>query len=114
MIQCFGQMARTVGNKLAQFLDEIIPILIKFTNTLSRDQSVDIDNEIAEACITTIESLIKKCPREMTKYIDDILKLTEDKLEYDPNYTYNDQEDEEMEGDEEGGWGSEFEEEAVG
>lgn len=50
----------------------------------------------------------------MTKYIDDILKLTEDKLEYDPNYTYNDQQDEEMEGDEEGGWGSEFEEEAVG
>lgn len=66
-------MARTVGNKLAQFLNDIFPILIKFSSNLSKDSSVDIDNEIAEACISTFESLLKKCPKEMTPYINQIL-----------------------------------------
>ena len=90
LIQCFGQMARTVGQKLAQFLGEIFPILVKFASTLSKEQSVDIDNEIAEACISTFESLLKKCPKEMGPYVTKILELSENLLEYDPNYTYND------------------------
>lgn len=69
LIQCFGQMARTVGNKLAQFLNDIFPILFKFGEVLSKDSSVDIDNEIAEASISTFESLLKKCPKEMSPYV---------------------------------------------
>lgn len=27
LLQCFGQMARTVGNKIAQYLNDIFPLL---------------------------------------------------------------------------------------
>jgi cullin-associated NEDD8-dissociated protein 1 len=83
-------MARTVGNKIAQFLNDIFPILVNFANTLSREQSIDIDNEIVEACISTFESLIKKCPKEIGPYVTKILEVSEHLLSYDPNYTYDD------------------------
>jgi len=59
-------MARTVGNKIASFLNEIFPILCEYASKLNKEQSIDIDNEIAEACLSTFESLIKKCPREVS------------------------------------------------
>jgi len=65
LIQCFGQMARTVGNKIAQYLSDIFPLLCNFAASLNKDQSIDIDNEIAEACLSTFESLVKKCPKEI-------------------------------------------------
>ena len=76
LIQCFGQMARTVGNKIASFLNDIFPLLCNFATSLNREQSVDIDNEIAEACLSTFESLIKKCPKEITPYVEKILALS--------------------------------------
>ena len=35
LIQCFGQMARTVGNKISAFLDEIFPLLSKYCTQLN-------------------------------------------------------------------------------
>jgi cullin-associated NEDD8-dissociated protein 1 len=70
LIQCFGQMARTVGNKIAQYLNDIFPLLCEFASSLNKESSIDIDNEIAEACMSTFESLVKKCPREIGPYVD--------------------------------------------
>jgi cullin-associated NEDD8-dissociated protein 1 len=72
------------------------------------EQSVDIDNEIAEACLSTFENLIKKSPKEVSGYIQDILQICASLISYDPNYTYTeDNEDQQMDNDEEdgGGWG---------
>lgn len=103
-------MSRTVGNKIANFLNDIFPILTNFVEQLNRDSSVDIDNEIAEACLYTFENLIKKCPKEISQYVQKILELSFALISYDPNYTYDDNEDQQMEDEEaEGGWGSEFE-----
>lgn len=111
LIQCFGSMARTVGNKIAPFLNDIFPILINFSTQLNKDQSIDIDNEIVEASLSTFESLLKKCPKEIGPFVEKILSISEKAISYDPNYTYNDDDDAEMEGidEAEGGWGSEFE-----
>jgi cullin-associated NEDD8-dissociated protein 1 len=104
-------MARTVGNKIAPFLNDIFPILANYSTQLNKDQSIDIDNEIVEACLSTFESLLKKCPKEIGPYVDKILSITEGAISYDPNYTYDENEDQHMEGDDDegGGWGSEFE-----
>jgi len=47
-------MAKSVGNKLSPYLNEIIPILIKLMQTLDLETSNDLDNELSEACLTTI------------------------------------------------------------
>lgn len=83
-------MARTVGNKLAIFLTDIFPLLVNVVSKLNREHSVDIDNELAEACLSTFESLVKKCPREIGPYLDKILEISFDLMSYDPNYTYDD------------------------
>lgn len=63
---------------------------------MNKDQSIDIDNEIAEACLSTFESLVRKCPREIVPYIDKILELTVNLMAYDPNYTYDEAGDSSM------------------
>jgi hypothetical protein len=111
-IQCLGHISRTVGNKLSNFLNDIFPILKNFATTLNKEQSADLDNEIVEACLSTFENLIKKCPKEIGPYIKNILDLSKGLISYDPNYTYNENEDQHMECEDDeaaGGWGSEFE-----
>ena len=58
-------MAKSVGNKLAPFLNEIIPLLSGFMSKIDPEQSVDIDNELSEACLTTIQSIVHKCPADI-------------------------------------------------
>jgi len=36
-IQCLGNMTRTVGNKIAMFLGDILPILLNFASALSKE-----------------------------------------------------------------------------
>ena len=89
-------MARTVGGKVANFLNDIFPLLCNFPTSLNKEQSVDIDNEITEACLSTFESLVKKCPKEIGPYVERILDLSSGLISYDPNYTYDEGEDQHM------------------
>lgn len=110
-IQCFGHITRSVGNKISNFLNDLFPILKNFASSLSKDSSHDIDNEIAEACLSSFENMIKKCPKEIAPFIKQILELSKSLIAYDPNYTYNNDGDQHMavEDEDGGGWGSEFE-----
>lgn len=74
---------------------------------MNKDASSDDDNELVEACLNTFESFIRKCPKEVSQYIKEMLSLVSVLLTYDPNYTYG--ENNNMEDDEEGGWGSDWE-----
>ena len=61
------------------------------------NESVDIDNEICEACLIAIDSLIRKCSGEARQQIEPIFKMASERLCYDPNYQYNDDDgDDEM------------------
>jgi len=74
-------------------------LLTNFTKGLNPESSIDIDNEIAEACLSTFESLVKKCPKEIGPYVEKILELSISLLPYDPNYTYDESGDTEMQDD---------------
>lgn len=74
---------------------------------LDEGQSIDVDNELSEACLTTIHSIIRRCPREVSAYVPNLFEKAMNLLTYDPNYTYNN--DEEMKEEDDNGWGSDFE-----
>lgn len=100
-------MSKAVGSKLAPLLPDIIPLLSSIMMQLDEEKSVDLDNELSEACLTTVHAIIRRCPREVSSYIPELFRNAIELVEYDPNYTYNDdedmQEDEAMED-----WGSDF------
>ena len=56
-------------------------------------------NSIIEECLNSIECLVQRCPKEITTYIDKLRLLAENFMIYDPNYSYeHQQEDVDMEG----------------
>lgn len=61
---------------------------------LEQEKSVNLDNEVSEACLTSINAIIRRCPREVSAFIPNLFRDAINLLEYDPNYTYN--EDDEM------------------
>ena len=74
--------------------------------SLGPGESKEEDNELSEACLVTLEALLKNCSDEMEKYTLDLFKSSVDLLCYDPNYNY----EAEGDGEEEEGWGSDYEE----
>ena len=103
-------VAKAIGSKLAPFLDKIVPLLLDIMVKLDPNSSVDIDNELSEACLSTLQSIIRRCPREVTPYVPKTIESALDLLSYDPNYIYDDNENEEMEEEVED-WGSDFDDE---
>jgi cullin-associated NEDD8-dissociated protein 1 len=115
-IQCFSQIARSVGNKIPkENIKDIFPILNEQAHAIaSKGQSTDLENEIAEASLSAIENLIRKAPKEIDEYIDNIFDLGSHLMVFDPNYTYEDGKAGDDEGwGEEAGWGSDFEDEQM-
>jgi hypothetical protein len=102
-------MAKTIGSKLEPFLETVVPLLNNLMKQIDNEKSVDVDNELFEACLITLEAMFKNMPNEMAKYLDVTLKASLELLQYDPNFMYID-EDEEMEDEEEENedWGSDF------
>lgn len=107
-MQCLSLMAKSVGNKLSPFLNEIIPMLTKLMQTINKDQSNDLDNELSEACLTTLQSIIHKCPGELKQFVSELFKVSMELSAYDPNYIYADGDEEMADQGEDEGWGSDF------
>ncbi len=83
-----------------------MPILLSLSTGLQSEESVDEDNELAETALSTLEAIIRKCPLEVNEHIQSLLSTSFGLCEYDPNYVYNDDEDEDMNDEEEDeGWG---------
>lgn len=108
-IQAISAISRSVGYKLNSFLNELLPLLFSFCDTkgLSIDSpDIDMNHELIEICLASIESFIRKCPKEIVDHIESIFNLVFELISYDPNYSYN---EDQMEEDED--WGSDFEDE---
>ena len=115
-IQCFSQIARSVGNKIPkELIKEIFPILNEQAHGVAaRGQSTDLENEIAEACLSAIENLIRKSPKEIDEHIENIFALGSHLMIFDPNYTYEEDKGGMDEGwGDDAGWGSDFEDEQM-
>ncbi len=103
-------MSKYVGSKLAPFLGEIITTLQGTMKKLEAEQSVDVDNELSEACLTTLQNIIKRCPREVSQHVQALFQEAMTLVIYDPNYIYDEDGDEEMQEEDDGDWGSDFDE----
>lgn len=78
--------------------------------TRLQNESKDMDNDIVEAALSSIENLVKMNPSQVTTSIGSLFELTKNFIAYDPNFAGGDEgEDEAMEADEDDGWGSEVE-----
>lgn len=105
-LQALSHITRLVGNKLPMLYQGMINALANIPIAiLNPDESNDQDNEIAEAALQTIENLIKKCPAEAKDSINMMYKLTNDCIRYDPNFQEDAGGAEDMEMDEDDGWG---------
>ena len=66
-------IAKSIGNKLAPYLVNIIPTLTALTQGLRQEESIDEDNELAETALSTLEAIIRKCPLEVNEYLSDMV-----------------------------------------
>lgn len=81
---------------------------------MSKGQSTDLENEIAESSLSAVENLIRKAPKDIDEYITQIFDLGSHLMVFDPNYTYEEDKGGEDEGwGEDAGWGSDFEDEQM-
>jgi len=91
LIQTIGTISRTVGHRLGRHLDRLVPLFLRFVGE-PNDESMQTDaiNELRENCFPGLESFVLRCPREVSNYIGPILSLSMKFMNYDPNYSYDD------------------------
>ncbi|XP_041080716.1 cullin-associated NEDD8-dissociated protein 1-like [Polyodon spathula] len=95
-IQCLAAISRQAGHRVGEHLEKIIPVLVKYC-------SVE-DDELREYCFQAFESFVRRCPKEMSPHIPTVIGLCLKYITYDPNYNYdNDEEDDDNAMDTESG-----------
>ncbi|MGH0163909.1 UNVERIFIED_CONTAM: hypothetical protein FKN15_056135 [Acipenser sinensis] len=95
-IQCLAAISRQTGHRVGEHLEKIIPVLVKFCNVE--------DDELREYCFQAFESFVRRCPKEMSPHIPTVIGLCLKYITYDPNYNYdNDEEDDDNAMDTESG-----------
>ena len=88
-IQCLASISRQAGHKIGENLESIIPLIVNYCQCK--------DEELIEYSLQAFEAFVRRCPKEITSYIRQIMDLCLKYLSYDPNYNYDD--DEEMNDD---------------
>jgi hypothetical protein len=89
-IQAIGAVSRSVGYRLGKFLSTICPIILKYAD----DTKNGNDDELRENCFQCFESLILRCPKEISPFLDRIIDLCLKYIKYDPNYAADEDADE--------------------
>ncbi|VDN06172.1 unnamed protein product [Thelazia callipaeda] len=87
IVQTCQSVCKTTSRRFAKHLSRMLPLLLKYATTTD-------DDEFRESCIQAFETFVYRCPREVTLFIPRIVEIVVNYLKYDPNYTYD--EDEEM------------------
>jgi len=89
-IQCLAAISRLCGQRFGAHLQEIVPFIVKL--------SANSDDELKEYCIQVFDAFLRKAPKEITPYVPQISEICLKYLCHDPNYNYDDgEDDEEME-----------------
>jgi len=95
-IQCCSAVSRTAGQRLDKYLERIVPLLVKHIRAHATVES-DEEDEVRENIIQAFESFIIRCPGQVSQFFPEIIAVTKELLQWDPNYDYD--ECEEMEED---------------
>ena len=102
LIQTVGAVSRTVGHRLGKHLPTVVPLFLQFLGDPTPKEDEDEDdekNELRETIFAAFESVVLRCPREVTSHLPLIVSVALGFMKWDPNYTY---EEEEGGGEEEG------------
>ena len=103
LIQTIGTISRTVGYRMGRFLERLVPLFIGFCGSSNPEDNEDEDekaNELREYSFPGLESFVVYCPREISSKSEELMHLGLSFMCYDPNYQYDEEDDEEMEVDE--------------
>ena len=99
LIQTVGMISRTVGYRLGTHLVRIIPLFLRYLWDPGEDEDEDQEDEkveLRENILHAFESFAMRCPQEVSPFRNDLLNTCMKFIEYDPNYNYDDSDDEEM------------------
>uniref|UniRef100_A0A8C6UKJ0 Cullin-associated and neddylation-dissociated 2 (putative) n=1 Tax=Neogobius melanostomus TaxID=47308 RepID=A0A8C6UKJ0_9GOBI len=102
-IQCLATISRQGGHRVGEHLEKLIPMVVKLT-------SVE-DDELREYCFQAFEAFIRRCPKEMSPHISTVTQLCLKFMTYDPNYNYDNAEEDDDSMDIEDGFGEESDDE---
>nr|XP_046241014.1 cullin-associated NEDD8-dissociated protein 2 isoform X2 [Scatophagus argus] len=86
-IQCLATISRQGGHRVGEHLEKLIPLVVKFTGAE--------DDELREYCFQAFEAFIRRCPKEMSPHVATVTQLCLKFMSFDPNYNYDDEEEEE-------------------
>ncbi|POW22830.1 hypothetical protein PSHT_00764 [Puccinia striiformis] len=81
-----GVLARASPERLATVLTELVPLVVKVSQVE--------EEELRDTSLQTLESLLLKCPSEMSTFIPPIINAATKAIQYDPNYAGVDESDE--------------------
>jgi cullin-associated NEDD8-dissociated protein 1 len=77
--------SRQAGHRIGENLESIIPLIVYYSQCK--------DEELVEYSLQAFESFVRRCPKEMLKYVKQIIDLCLKFITYDPNYNYDDDND---------------------
>ncbi|KAJ7596512.1 armadillo-type protein [Mycena floridula] len=86
-VQFVAALARNSPVHVSSYLTDIVPGILK---AAGRD-----DDELRDGTLQALESLVLRCPSEITPYLSSIIQIGIQFIKFDPNYA-GDDEDEEM------------------
>jgi len=120
LIRTMCTVSGAVGHRLGQEqIDRIVPIFLRFCDpddAVTGDDDMDDDdemmdeaeedeaaialaNELRESCFTGFESFVSRCPAEVEPQLGQIVQAALAYMSYDPNYSYGDDEVEDVDED---------------
>lgn len=88
-VQLVAAVTRQAPALITPHLDTVVP------GILSAVQNED--DELRESCLQALESLLLRCPVEITNYLPSIVQIGTQYIKYDPNYANDSDADEDME-----------------
>ncbi len=104
VVQTLNAISKSVSTKMSPLLEHLIKFIIgdiqKIREKVKKIDDVDYTthaSELLDLYISTIENLVKGCPKEIATYLNDIVQISAELLEFDPNNTAIIDEQDEME-----------------
>ena len=97
-IQAVGRISRTVGHRLGHSIDRIIPLFLRFLGDPEDDDEAlqsEQTCELRETILHAFESFAERCPHQIADHMENMLGTVIGFMAYDPNYTYDDMDDDE-------------------
>jgi len=96
-VQAMGSVCRNAGHRFGDHVERVMAVVLRLLNTSSRQG--DPDEELREHCLQVCENMVYKCGKEVAPHVGTVMQLCLELVCYDPNYNYDDCDDDVMDDD---------------